>query len=83
MAGFQKSLTIPENGLLIPPENPPDLANAIKTLLRDPGSATHLSHNAFITIRSRFTLEQIIDQMEDYLFSIMKTRKDEAYSGSN
>jgi len=81
--GVPEIINDSENGLLIPSESPPDLANAIKTLLRDPGSATHLSHNAFITIRSRFTLEQIIDQMEDYLFSVVKTRKDEAYSGSN
>ncbi len=81
--GVPEIINDSENGLLVPPESPPDLANAIKTLLRDPGSATHLNHNAFITIRSRFTLEQVTDQMENYLFSLVKTRKDGAYSGVN
>ncbi len=81
--GVPEIINDSENGLLVPPDSPPDLADAINTLLRDPARATHLSHNAFITIRSRFTLEQTIDQMEDYLFSVVKTQKDEAYSGSS
>ncbi len=81
--GVPEIINDSENGLLVSPDSPQDLAEAIKTLLKDPGLAAHLSHNAFITIRSRFTLEQVVDRMEGYMFDVVKTRRVEAYCDSH
>lgn len=64
-----------ENGLLIEPSNPQELVNAIKMLLKDPALAASISHNAFVTVCSRFTLEQVIDKMEKYMFDVVKSRR--------
>ena len=72
--GVPEIITNAENGLLIPPDSPNDMADAIKTLLKNPGLASRLSHNALITVHSRFMLEQVVDAMEDYMFDVVKNR---------
>ncbi len=72
-----------QNGLLVSPDNPRDLAEAIRKLLQDPVLAAQLSHNAFITIRSRFTLERIVSRMEEYIFEVVKAKRVSAYGNSH
>ncbi len=60
-----------ENGLLIPPDSPEALANAINSLLMAPDLAIKISRNAFDTIRSCFTLEKITLRVEEYISQVV------------
>ena len=49
------------NGLLFPPGNAAELANAILRLIRSPEYSRELGENAKRTVLDRFTLERMID----------------------
>ena len=51
-----------ENGVLVLPDNPDDLADAIEELIANPDSATRISQNAFAAVLERYTIDQIAAQ---------------------
>jgi glycosyltransferase involved in cell wall biosynthesis len=52
------------NGLLVPPRDPVALAEALRTLLRDPRRAARLGREARATIARRHTAEQALERLE-------------------
>jgi glycosyltransferase involved in cell wall biosynthesis len=60
-----------ENGLLVPPDNPVAMAEAVKKLLLTPELTQRIRCNALATIRAKYSLESIVEQLEAYL----ETRK--------
>ena len=51
-----------ENGLLVPPEDPYALANAIIRLIRDPDYAVDLARVAKAMVRDRFSLPRMVEE---------------------
>jgi glycosyltransferase involved in cell wall biosynthesis len=53
-----------ETGLLVPPRDPAALAQAILTLLTDPGLAQRLGENGRLRVADQFTIRQMVQQTE-------------------
>lgn len=60
-----------ENGLLVPPKNSPQLADALTRLLRDKGLADTLGQKAHQVARLRFGIDQMAEKMEFLLTRIV------------
>jgi glycosyltransferase involved in cell wall biosynthesis len=50
------------NGLLVPPKQPEELAQAILRLYRDPKLRIRLGENARKTVLERYTAEKVVNQ---------------------
>lgn len=61
-----------ENGLLVPPDEPVMLANAVKRLAQNPALAQKIRCTALHTVRENYTLERIVDQTEEYLETVLQ-----------
>jgi len=62
VGGNPQALIDGESGLLVPPEDPPALAEAIARLLRDPELARTLGENAHRRAEEQFTVTRMIEQ---------------------
>ena len=62
------------NGLLVPPDEPVMLANAVRRLTQEPALARGIRRAALQTIREEYVLERIVDQLEAYLETVASTR---------
>jgi len=60
-----------ENGLLVPPDEPTLLADAVKRLVDNPGFAQRLRDAALTTVRDSYTQERIVDRVEEYLRTVL------------
>lgn len=60
-----------ENSLLVPPNNPKELASAINRLISDNLLYNRLRINCIKTVREKFNLESIVDETEKYLTHIL------------
>jgi glycosyltransferase involved in cell wall biosynthesis len=56
-------ITSGENGLLVPPDDPAALAQAIETLARDPGLRLTMGRKARRLVLERFSMEPGLDQL--------------------
>lgn len=65
-----------QNGLLVPAGDPAALADAIRTLVRDPALYNKIRLSGLNTVRNRFTNERIVDQVEDYFREFLVSRSD-------
>ena len=63
-----------QNGMLVSPDDPQNITEALRKLIKDPNLATHISRNAYLTIRSHFTLEQVVGGMENFMLNILKNK---------
>ena len=61
------------HGLLVEPENPQALAEAVTTLLRDPAAAARLGQAAQQRVRERFSLERVADEVEAVYGELVNT----------
>ena len=61
-----------QNGILVSTDDPQNFTEALRKLIQDPNLAAHISRNAYLAIRSHFTLEQVVDAMENYMLSMLK-----------
>jgi len=61
------NFTLGENGLLVPPDEPVMLANAVRKLVQKLALAQKIRFAGLKTIREHCTLERIVDQTEEYL----------------
>lgn len=59
------------NGLLVPPNDPIEMAGKIKEFLDDPGLVRKVSINGIRLIREKYTDKKIIDQVENYLKKVV------------
>ena len=59
-----------ENGLLVPANDPPALAHALKRLILDPDFYNLLCRNGLRTVREKFINEKIVDKVEAYLVNV-------------
>jgi glycosyltransferase involved in cell wall biosynthesis len=74
VGGTAEALVDRENGVLIPPGNPPVLADAIVQLVDDPGRARELGANARRTIADRYSLDRMVAATES-LYDQLLSRK--------
>ena len=65
IAGIIEQITDSESGILVPPNNPDSLAKAIIHLLGDRQFAYTLGLNARIRIENEFTIERMINKIEE------------------
>jgi len=61
-----------ENGLLVPPDEPRAIADAVRTLLQDPALAQKIRYAGLNTVRERYAHERIVDQSEEYLQMVLQ-----------
>lgn len=61
------------NGLLVPPDDPVALADAISRLLNEPGLGDRLGDHARSTIREHYTVEVAVDLLQEIWVSITST----------
>ena len=57
------------NGMLVPPDSPSAMAQAITELLSNPELTQRIRHNALATLRARYSLERVVEQVEGCLQS--------------
>lgn len=62
--GTPEAITDGETGLLVPPDRPHALAEAILRLTRDPGLCRGLGSRAAADVRSRWSFERYVDRLE-------------------
>ncbi len=60
------------DGLLVPPRNPPALADAILRVLQDADLARRLSRNGQARMRTHFSYDRLIAQLEQ-LYSLRRS----------
>jgi glycosyltransferase involved in cell wall biosynthesis len=63
-----------ESAILVPPEDPVALGDAITSMLRDRAHATALAAAALEEFRQRFTIERVADQMVSFYEAAVATR---------
>lgn len=61
-------------GLLVPPGDPRELANAIERLIRDPAFAASCGSAGQADVRERFSLQRMIGRTEALYESLLETR---------
>jgi glycosyltransferase involved in cell wall biosynthesis len=61
-----------ENGWLVPPERPAELARALRILLDHPGLARRLGDNARTTIQERYTWQQSTDALRSAYLGLVR-----------
>lgn len=54
-----------ETGILVPPDKPDQLANAIISVFRDRGKLENLKKNALQMVRERYSWDKIVDKVEE------------------
>lgn len=62
------------SGLLVPPRDPRALAEAMLVLLSDPNLARRMGQAGLARLRSRFTEERMIDEIENLYLQLWKDR---------
>ncbi len=65
--GPAELITHGHDGLLVEPEDPRAIAEAVVDLVQHPGLLQHIRQNAVATVREHYTIEHIVDRVEDYL----------------
>ncbi len=61
-----------QNGLLVQPDDPVMLADAVKKLIENPSLAQRIRHAGLNTVREVFSHERIIDRVEIYLQEVLR-----------
>lgn len=64
VGGLRELLRDGETGLLVPPEQPVALANALNILLSDPSLGQRMGAAASVEVRRRFSIETVVNQIE-------------------
>ena len=58
-----------QNGFLIEPKKPQQLAEKISYLLQDPEICSNLSKNAQIAVREKFSLDKMLEKTKKIYYS--------------
>jgi glycosyltransferase involved in cell wall biosynthesis len=67
VSGIPELVTDGENGVLVPPESPAALADALQGLARDPDRYRRISDAAMATVRERFDGDRLTEDLLDLL----------------
>jgi glycosyltransferase involved in cell wall biosynthesis len=70
--GIPEAVTSGSDGLLVHEKSPEELANAMLTLMNDPGELGRMSRNAAASVRASFGSEAQIAAMEDVYLDAIK-----------
>ena len=62
VGGIRETVVDGETGLLVPVDDAPGLARAIRRLLDDPGLARRLADEAQRRVRERFSEQRMVDE---------------------
>jgi glycogen synthase len=65
--GPAEIITDGEDGLLVPPNDPAAIAEAVKRLVAQPDLVQRIRRNGLATVRARFCNERLIEQVEECL----------------
>ena len=60
-----------ETGVLVPPDKPDELANAMIGVLRDRGKLSNLKKNALKMVRERYSWDKVVDKIEESYKAIL------------
>jgi len=66
-----------ENSMVFPAEDAHELANRIELLIQTPELVTRIKKNAINTVRSQYSLEKVIDEVERYLTHVLEIHSHE------
>lgn len=69
--GGNTELINPENGILVPPDNPEKLAEGLYTLIKDPHMRARLGRNSYEKIKVRYSWESTMETLEKYYQSLI------------
>ena len=69
--GTKEAITSGVNGLLVPCQQPEELAQALLKLHRDPALRTRMAEQAFKTVQGTFALTQMVQNNENIYRSFM------------
>ncbi|MBI3944145.1 MAG: glycosyltransferase family 4 protein [Chloroflexi bacterium] len=61
-----------QTGLLVPPDRPEALADAITRLMRDPELYCRLGHQGAAEVRQRWSFDRYIDRLEETYYTIVE-----------
>ncbi len=64
-----------QTGLLVPPKNPEALATALQRLLDNPDLRSRYGQAGYERVRSRFTIDRMIDELEAYFAQKLAERQ--------
>jgi len=64
------------NGLLVNPDDPIDMAKAVKRLIENPSLAKRIALNGIDLISEKYNVEKITDKIESYLMDVVSKEKD-------
>jgi glycosyltransferase involved in cell wall biosynthesis len=70
--GTPEAIRDGENGLLVPPDNPPALADAITRLMRDPVLHSRLGQTGAADVQSRWSFSRYVDRLERLYTAIVE-----------
>jgi len=70
--GTPEAIVSGENGLLVPPDNPAELAAAIERMMRDPEGYTRIGIRAAVDVRQRWEFTHYIDRLESHYSAIVQ-----------
>lgn len=73
--GIPEQVRDGQDALLVPPENPPALANALRRLLQDNALRATLAGNARRRVEEYFNLDRMIDQYEELFADVVPFMK--------
>ena len=71
--GPAEIITHEQNGLLVKPEDPAAIARAVVNLAQNRDLANRIRHAAIATVRERYSLDKVGDQVEAYLKTVLAT----------
>jgi len=71
-AGPRDIISDGENGLLVPPDEPLLLAQAVRELIRNAPLAQKIRVAALNSVRARYTHERLVEDTEDYLQMVLQ-----------
>jgi len=73
--GPAEQITHGQNGLLVPPEDPRAMAQAVISLIRDEAQRDRIRRAAIATVRENYTLESVVERVEAYLQAALAQRR--------
>ena len=74
VGGCAEAVADGETGLIVPPENPQALAEAISALISDPGRARAMGEAGRSRVKSEFTVDRMVEQHLELYQSIIGAR---------